>query len=112
MTYTLDGGADIGEMRLEVLDQVHRRQRLAREVRGAHRGAAAATDACVELEQLLPVEVLDLPNAEDFLLLDVLDLRQAARRVGPLNPPQGGRPVPDAVRPVNCLVLCCGPGGK
>ena len=82
VTDALELGADRGEVPLEVLDEVHRRERLPGDGGGADLGAATAADAGVELEELLPGEVLDLADAEDLLLLDVLDGGEAAGGVG------------------------------
>ena len=75
--FLLADGSGVG---LEVLDDVHRRKRLAGDVGGAVVGAAAAAHADVELEQLLHREVLELGNAEVFLLFNVLDHVEFARR--------------------------------
>ena len=69
-------------MRLQVQDQVHGRERLAGDGGRTDLRAASAAHAGVQLEQLLPGEVLNLPDPEDFLLLDVFDLREPAGCVG------------------------------
>ena len=79
---SLDLRPDLREVRLEVLDQVHRRERLPGDVGGTDLRAASAAHAGVEFEELLPGEVLDLADAEDLLLLDVLDFGEAAGGVG------------------------------
>ncbi len=65
--------ADGGGVGLEVLDDVHRRERLAGDISGTVVGAATTANADVELEELLHAEVFELGDAEVFLLLDVLD---------------------------------------
>ena len=60
-----------------------RRERLARQVRRADLAAAPALRARVEVELLLPAEVLDLPDAEALGLGGLLDVerRHLPRRV-------------------------------
>src|SRR5687768_3343759 len=82
MAHPLNGRPNVREVQLEILNNVHRRQRLACNARGAHSSASSAAHTRVELEELFPREVLNLPDAEDLALLDVLDLRQPPIRVG------------------------------
>src|SRR5437660_4406500 len=65
---------------LELDDHALRRQRAAREVRGAYGLTAAALEARVEVEPALPRELLELRDAERFGLLDVLDRRDRPAR--------------------------------
>ena len=66
-------------VRLQVLDDRHRRKRLARRVGRAGVRAAPAAHARVGVEELLPGEVLDLACAQTRALLDQL-LEVAHRR--------------------------------
>ena len=66
----------------QVHDQQLRRERLLGVPRRALRLAAAALGAGREVEQALPGEVLDRPDAERGVLVEVLDVVEGDRLAG------------------------------